>query len=192
MFNLIHFQSCSALYTVAQVFRNSHRRCSLKKKVFLKTLQKPQKNTSARVYFLIKLQVAPTTLLKKRFWHRCFPVNFAKFLGTPFSQNTSGQLLLGDGDFYAKSILYILKDNLYIDASVTELFLIYLFVIQTHEKGTLVQMSFLVFKSEEAGKGCLEFCFWTSVRRKLGMVSCHGCYVYGIWTSRWKEVSEPL
>ena len=24
------------------------------------------------------------TLLKKRLWHRCFPVNFAKFLGTIF------------------------------------------------------------------------------------------------------------
>ena len=27
-------------------------------------------------------------------WCRCFPVNFAKFLGTPFLQNTSGRLLL--------------------------------------------------------------------------------------------------
>ena len=34
------------------------------------------------------------TLLKKRPWHRCFPVNFAKFLRTLFSQNTSGRLLL--------------------------------------------------------------------------------------------------
>ena len=34
------------------------------------------------------------TLFKKRLWHRCFPVNFAKFLRTPFSQNTSGRLLL--------------------------------------------------------------------------------------------------
>ena len=33
-------------------------------------------------------------LLKKRLWHRCFPVNFAKFLRTPFSQNTSRRLLL--------------------------------------------------------------------------------------------------
>ena len=33
------------------------------------------------------------TLLKKRFWHRCFPVTFAKFLRTPFLQNTSGRLL---------------------------------------------------------------------------------------------------
>ena len=26
----------------------------------------------------------PATLFKKRLWHRCFPVNFAKFLKTPF------------------------------------------------------------------------------------------------------------
>ena len=29
------------------------------------------------------------TLLKKRLWDRCFPVNFAKFLRTSFLQNTS-------------------------------------------------------------------------------------------------------
>ena len=32
--------------------------------------------------------------IKKRLWHRCFPVNFDKFLRTPFLQNTSGWLLL--------------------------------------------------------------------------------------------------
>ena len=31
--------------------------------------------------------------LKKRPWNRCFPVNFAKFLRTPFLRNTSGLLL---------------------------------------------------------------------------------------------------
>ena len=36
----------------------------------------------------------PTTLLKKRLWHRCFFVNFVKFLRIPFLQNTSGPLLL--------------------------------------------------------------------------------------------------
>ena len=35
----------------------------------------------------------PSTLLKKSLWHRCFPVNFVKFLRTPFLQNTSGRLL---------------------------------------------------------------------------------------------------
>ena len=39
-------------------------------------------------------QTCPATLLKKRLWCRCFPVNFVKFLGTPFLQNTSGRLLL--------------------------------------------------------------------------------------------------
>ena len=34
-------------------------------------------------------QARPATLLKTRLWHRCFPVNFAKFLRTPFLQNTS-------------------------------------------------------------------------------------------------------
>ena len=36
----------------------------------------------------------PTTLLKKRLRYRCFPLNFAKFLRTPFLYNTSGRLLL--------------------------------------------------------------------------------------------------
>ena len=31
---------------------------------------------------------------KKRLWQRCFPVNFAKFLRTTFSQNTTWRLLL--------------------------------------------------------------------------------------------------
>ena len=55
-------------------------RCSVKK-VFLEISQNSQENTCASVSFLIKL---PGTLLKKRPWYRCFPVNFAKFLRTPF------------------------------------------------------------------------------------------------------------
>ena len=29
----------------------------------------------------------PATLLKKRLWHRCFPLNFVKLLTTTFLQN---------------------------------------------------------------------------------------------------------
>ena len=39
--------------------------------------QNSQENTWARFQ-------RPATLLKKGLWHRCFPVNFAKFLRTPF------------------------------------------------------------------------------------------------------------
>ena len=42
------------------------------------------------------------TSLKKRLWHRCFPISFAKFLKTPFLQNTSRRLLLyGTSRFFA-------------------------------------------------------------------------------------------
>ena len=45
--------------------------------------QNSLEDTCATVSFLIKL-------LKKRLWHACFPVNFAKFLRTSFLQNTFG------------------------------------------------------------------------------------------------------
>ena len=35
-----------------------------------------------------------STLFKKKLWHSCFPVSFAKFLRTPSLQNTSGRLPL--------------------------------------------------------------------------------------------------
>ena len=36
----------------------------------------------------------PATLLKKRLWHRCFPVNFLKFVRTPFYTEHLCRLLL--------------------------------------------------------------------------------------------------
>ena len=75
------------------------------KKVFLKISQNSQENTCARACATVQLQlylcnswrivwvcltILPGTLLKKRLWHRFFPVNFAKFLRTPFLQNTFG------------------------------------------------------------------------------------------------------
>ena len=45
-------------------------------KVFLEISQNSQENPC--------VGLRPGTLLKKRLWHRCFPVNFAKFLKAPF------------------------------------------------------------------------------------------------------------
>ena len=65
-------------------------RCSVKK-MFLEISQNLQEKTCARDSVL-----RPATLLKKRLWYRCFLVNFAKRLRTPFLtehlflQNTSG------------------------------------------------------------------------------------------------------
>ena len=68
------------------------RRCSVKK-MFLEISQNSQENTCVRVSFLIKLQ-AWGPLLKKRPWHRCFPVDFAKSLRTPFFTEHLWWLLL--------------------------------------------------------------------------------------------------
>ena len=64
--------------------RSSHRRCSVRKGV----LGNFAKFTGKHLY----LQSA--TLLKNSLCHRCFPVNFAKFLRTLFLQSTYGRLLL--------------------------------------------------------------------------------------------------
>ena len=50
----------------------------------LRNFEKFTGKPCARVFF-----TKPATLLKKRLWHMYFPVNFAKFLRTPFLQNTS-------------------------------------------------------------------------------------------------------
>ena len=66
------------------------------KKVFLRNSQNSQENICARVFFKKVKGVRPGTLLKNKLWHRCFPVNFAKFLRAPVLQNTYGRLLLNN------------------------------------------------------------------------------------------------
>ena len=68
------------------MFKSSHRMCSVKKGFFQKSHKIHRKT--------LVPESATATLLKMRIWHRCFPVNFAIFLRTPFLQNTSGLLLL--------------------------------------------------------------------------------------------------
>ena len=57
--------------------------CSLKK-VFLEISQNSQESTCARVSFLIKLQLRPATLLKKRLWHKVFSCEFWKISKNTF------------------------------------------------------------------------------------------------------------
>ena len=49
----------------------------------------------ASEFLFIKVSgLRPSTLIKKRPWHSCFPLDFAKFLRKLFLQNTIGGLLL--------------------------------------------------------------------------------------------------
>ena len=42
------------------------------------------KHLCQNLFFNKVAALRPATLLKKRLWHRCFPVSFVKFLRTPF------------------------------------------------------------------------------------------------------------
>ena len=75
-------------------------RCSVKK-MFLEISQDSQGNTYAKASFLIKLQ----TLLKKRPWYICFPVNFVKILRTSFCIEYLWWLLL-----YIKIKIFLCKN----------------------------------------------------------------------------------
>ena len=76
------------------VFRSSHQRCS-KKKGVLKSSAKFTGKHLKQSLFLNKFEgLSSATFLKKRLWHRSFPVNFTKSLRTRFLQNSSGRLLL--------------------------------------------------------------------------------------------------
>ena len=87
------------LYSTSSVARNrsSHRRCSLRKGVLRNFAKFTGKHLCQSLLFSKVAGLRPATLLKKRLWHRCFPVNFVKFLRTSFLQNTSGWLLLQEG-----------------------------------------------------------------------------------------------
>ena len=67
-------------------FRSSHQRCSLKKGSFKLIF-------SSHQWCSLK-KAAPAILLKKKLWHRCFTVNFAKFLRIYFLLTSFGRLLL--------------------------------------------------------------------------------------------------
>ena len=79
---------------VIDCFRSSHRRCSVRKSVLRNFAKFTGKRLCQSLLFNKVTGLRAATLLKKRLWHRCFPVNIAKSLRTPFSQNTSGRLLL--------------------------------------------------------------------------------------------------
>ena len=67
---------------IFSINRSSHQSCSIKNGVHRNFTKFTGKHLCQSLFF------------NKVTGLRCFPVNFVKFLGTPFLQNTSGRLLL--------------------------------------------------------------------------------------------------
>ena len=83
---LLHtFCCCFIKYRQSSLSQSSYSEAVIRmysvKNMFLEILQNSQENTGS---------LRPATLSKKRLWRRYFPVNFAKFLRTPYSAETHG------------------------------------------------------------------------------------------------------
>ena len=98
------FLSLSGRWFINKTYRISHRGCSVKKGVlrnFAKVTRKHLRqrlisNKAARLEFFFKNSL----------WHKCFSVNFAKFLRTLLLQSTTGQLLLSSLLLYYFELLF--------------------------------------------------------------------------------------
>ena len=66
------------------LFRSSHQRCSLENVLLINFAKFAGKQLCQSLFFNKVGGLMPATLLKKRPWHRCFAVKFAKLLRTPF------------------------------------------------------------------------------------------------------------
>ena len=80
-------------YFLIRWLGTSHQRGSIKKGVLRNFTKFTGKHLYQSLFFNKVAGLRPATVLKKRFWYRCFPVNFVKFLRIPILQNTSGRLL---------------------------------------------------------------------------------------------------
>ena len=84
--------------------RSTHRRCSVKKDCLRNFAKLTGKRLCQSLFFNKVAGLRPSTLLEKRLWHKCFSVNFANFLRTPFLQNTSGRILMKNSSQIFKTL----------------------------------------------------------------------------------------
>ena len=69
-------------------------RCSVKKRVLRNFAKFTGKHLCQSLFFSRVAGQRPVTSLKKRLWHRCFLVNIAKFIRTPFLKEHLWWMLL--------------------------------------------------------------------------------------------------
>ena len=121
--------------------RSSHQRCSVKKGV-LRNFAKFIRFQSLSFNNVAGLR--PSTLLKERLWHRCFLVNFVKFLRTPL------------GHCFCKSLNRLVLIS----------FIFTFFFITMHEIDTAAEVPlepFQTFMIEIFCKNSYSFCLLTRI-----------------------------
>ena len=92
-FIFLRFLLKQTVLIAPKIDKSSHQRCVHKKSVLKNFGKFTGKHLCQSLFFNKVAGLGPPTSLKKKLGHRFFPVNFMKFLRTPFLQNTSGRLL---------------------------------------------------------------------------------------------------
>ena len=92
---ILHLMSHFSFSHISVNNRSSSRPEVFCKKGILRNFAKfTGKHLCRNLFFNIVAGLRPATLLKMRLWHRCFPMNFAIFLRTPFLTEHLRWLLL--------------------------------------------------------------------------------------------------
>ena len=92
-----------AIITIQMTTRSSHQRSSARKGVLGNFSKFTGKHLRQGLFYNKAAGPEPATLLKIRLWHRCFPMNFAKFLRAPFHRTPLNDCF--------STIQYFLADN---------------------------------------------------------------------------------
>ena len=83
-----------SLFLFGRVAQKQPPKASKKKGVLKNSARFTGKHLCQSLFFNQVAGLRPATLLKKRLWHRRFPVNLAKFLKTPILKSICERLLL--------------------------------------------------------------------------------------------------
>ena len=145
------------------------------KKVLSELLQNSQENTCARASFLIK----------KRLWYMCFPVNFAKFLRTPFHIEHLWWLLL-----FIDAVYYTVYYAVYYTVYYTILFIapFHCAILNFEKKIPLLTKEFF----SRSFHSCKIFhktvsCVKNRTKRQFDQIK----YISRIWLNRREKSSIP-
>ena len=87
-------RSYTNVHSCTCICRSSHPDVFCEKSSFRSFTKCTGKLLCQSLFFNKNADLRPATLLKNRLWHRCFPVNFAKFLRRPFITEHLWWLLL--------------------------------------------------------------------------------------------------
>ena len=121
----------TALILISLLFFRSSRSQMLHKIGFPKNFKRSHRKHLCRSFCFNKVAgyQAGTLIQRKRFRHRCFPVNFKKLLRRPILQNTSELLLLRFEEVIIQNDIkkYSTQENLFLDIRYqTNIYIIYI------------------------------------------------------------------